>query len=123
MKKRIAVVDDDIYWLADLQSTLQKWYPSAQVDIFWTAQAFYSLVNAKVKFRVAILDGSIGDASGPEVAKRIFEVSPSTGIVGISGNPKYEEGFKSARVGLFIHKSDYHESLNRIREFVGNHLQ
>lgn len=122
MKKRIAILDDDPYWLADLRSRVQKWFPSIAIDYFLSVNGFYAQLHKGIKFHVVIVDGNIGGDSGIVVTRTILDVSPDTCVIGYSGDPKNETSFLDAGAELFINKTDYSKSLHLMKDLITKRL-
>ena len=69
---RIAVVDDEQYYLDYMQNLLQKYFPNAETDLF---RSIDEMTSAGNNYSFAIVDVLLGDVNGIAASRRIQDLT------------------------------------------------
>lgn len=117
MKRRIGILEDHVYWLAELKTSLESSFPFVKVDAFQSSTNLIAQMISGIKFNVIVVNGLRSDMSGPEVTRKILEIDSRTNVVGISNlDGKYEHEFISSGARYFLLRSEY--SKDRLKDIV-----
>ncbi len=78
---RIAVCDDDIREQKKFEEALRDWDPSRRAEKFSCGTALLEAAKVSPHFDIVFLDIYLPPENGIEIAKKLHEISPETGIV------------------------------------------
>lgn len=88
MIMNILIVDDEELTVEDLMNDVKTIYPSASVDGCSNARSALEMAGSR-DYDIALLDISMPDMDGLDLAKRMIVSSPAINIIFITGFDKY----------------------------------
>ncbi len=78
---RIAVCDDDLREREQFEEALAAWDPTRTAEVFSNGESLLAAAKEYPPFDIAFLDIYLPGENGIDIAKRLREISPDTGIV------------------------------------------
>ena len=96
-RKRILLVEDDETLVTSFQMILQK--GGYHVETTTTGQQALERAK-KTDFQLAILDISLPDIQGPEVASHLKKQDDNIGLVFITGHPTFNDCIQALDIGI-----------------------
>lgn len=78
---RIAICDDDMREREQFEEALEAWDPTRTAEVFSNGESLLAAAKEYPRFDIAFLDIYLPGENGIDIAKRLREISPDTGIV------------------------------------------
>ncbi len=78
---RIGVCDDDLREREQFEAALAAWDPTRAAEVFSNGESLLAAAKVQPQFDIVFLDIYLPGENGLDIAERLREISPDTGIV------------------------------------------
>lgn len=87
--KKIAIIDDEINILNQLELTINEIDNSFEIDVYNNINSLFQNINNNIVYDTYIVDIFLGDnINGIDFVKNLYKIQPGAYVIFISGKPK-----------------------------------